>query len=136
MRLIDEIIIHCSATRPKQDIGADWIRNLHVNQNGWTDIGYHYVIRRNGDVEKGRPVMQIGSHCKGHNNFTIGICLVGGLNDDGKPEDNFTLLQWTSLFALVAKLEEQYPIEKISGHNQYSDKACPCFNVPEKFANR
>ena len=135
MRKINEIIIHCSATRPKQDIGADWIRNIHVNQNGWLDIGYHFVIRRNGVVENGRPLDQAGSHCKGHNHDTIGICLVGGLNDDLRPEDNFTDAQWKSLFKLVDELKTRFAIQKISGHNQYSSKACPCFDVTKKFSH-
>ena len=58
MREINDLIVHCSATYGSQDIGAVEIRRVHVDENGWRDIGYHYVIRRNGDIEEGRPVEQ------------------------------------------------------------------------------
>ncbi len=133
MRPIIEIIIHCSATKPSMNIGADWIRELHVKQNKWRDIGYHYVIQRNGAVEDGRPVEQIGAHCQGHNSGTIAICLVGGISSSGKPENNFTPEQFESVQLLINALVEQFPkIKKLSGHNEYANKACPCFNVPEK----
>ena len=63
MSPINEIIIHCAATKPSMDIGADWIRRIHIHENKWRDIGYHYVIRRNGAVEDGRPISQTGTHC-------------------------------------------------------------------------
>jgi len=128
----DEIIIHCSATKPSMDIDAGWIRKIHVQQNKWRDIGYHFVVRRNGTVEPGRPVNQVGAHCEGHNTGTIGICLVGGLSETGRPENNFTPQQFTAVQKLIKDLGVQYPaIIKLSGHNDYANKACPCFNVHE-----
>ncbi len=133
MRRINEIIIHCAATKPSMDIGTDWIRRIHIQQKKWRDIGYHYVIRRNGAVEDGRPVDQIGAHCEGHNTGTIGICLVGGISETGRPENNFTSAQFESVQLLIETLENKYPgIVKLSGHNDYANKACPCFNVHEK----
>lgn len=133
MREINEIIVHCSATKPSMDIGADWIRKIHVQQNKWRDIGYHYVIRRDGAVEHGRPVNQVGAHCQGHNTGTIGICMVGGLTETGRPENNFTPAQFTSVQKLIKDLCVQYPaIIRLSGHNDYASKACPCFNVHQK----
>jgi N-acetyl-anhydromuramyl-L-alanine amidase AmpD len=133
MRPINEIIIHCAATKPSMDIGADWIRRIHIQENKWRDIGYHYVIRRNGAVEEGRPIEQVGAHCNGHNTGTIGICLVGGITETGRPENNFTPAQFESVQLLINTLKSEFPgITKLSGHNDYANRACPCFNVHEK----
>jgi len=133
MRPINEIIIHCSATKPSMDIGADWIRRIHVQQNKWQDIGYHFVIRRNGAIKNGRPVAEIGAHCNGHNTGTIGICMVGGMSETGRPENNLTKAQFETVQQLISSLAKQFPtIIKLSGHNDYTNKACPCFNVHEK----
>lgn len=133
MRPITEFIIHCAATKPSMDIGAAWIRKIHVNQNKWKDIGYHFVIRRDGSVENGRPVDQVGAHCEGHNTGTIGICMVGGISETGRSENNFTPAQFTAVQELIFKLKEQFPaVIKLSGHNDYANKACPSFNVHEK----
>ena len=82
MRKINEIILHCSATPASMDIGAKEIRDWHVNGNHWRDIGYHWVIRRDGTVEKGRPEYQVGAHCLNHNANSIGVCMVGGTKKD------------------------------------------------------
>lgn len=129
----DYIVLHCSATRAIQDIGAKEIRQWH-KARGWKDIGYHYVIRRDGTVETGRkPDDSIGAHVAGHNSNTLGICLVGGLANAApyKPENNFTPTQWTALKALLTKLLKKYPGGKIRGHRDFKGvtKACPCFDA-------
>jgi N-acetyl-anhydromuramyl-L-alanine amidase AmpD len=142
---IDNITIHCSATRPNQDIGADDIRKWHVQGNGWSDIGYHFVIRRDGSEEVGRPISRIGAHVSGHNQGNIGICLVGGLDMESKPADNFTDEQYESLRQLVSNLLMEFPDATVRGHRDWSPdldgdgvveshewmKACPCFSVAE-----
>jgi N-acetylmuramoyl-L-alanine amidase len=113
------------------DVGAADIRRWHRAQ-GWADIGYHYVIRRSGKVEAGRPVDAIGSHVKGHNVDSVGICLVGGLNNETfKPENNYTPQQWESLIRLLKTLRAKYPKAKVRGHRDFPNvhKACPCFNA-------
>lgn len=133
MRWIDEIIVHCSYTKADMDIGVDWIRNIHVNEKGFNDIGYHYVIKRNGDFDHGRKLELEGAHCYGHNKHSIGICLVGGMSDDNQPEDNFTPEQFQRLREMIEILRMQFPdIDKISGHSEYANKACPCFDVLQK----
>jgi N-acetylmuramoyl-L-alanine amidase len=130
-RSTDFIVIHCSATRGVQDIGAADIRRWHKAQ-GWKDIGYAFVIRRNGKVELGRPQGDIGSHVKGYNHNSVGVCMAGGLDDKTwKPTDNFTAAQWASLKVLVAKLVKDYPRAKVWGHRDFPavSKACPCFNA-------
>lgn len=113
------------------DIGADWIRKIHVDENGWEDIGYHIVIRRDGTFENGRQIDVVGAHCKGHNRNSIGICLIGGMDKNGKPDSNFTLAQLTQLNQTVNYLKNYYQIKKISGHRDYSEKECPCLDVHE-----
>ncbi len=125
------VVIHCSATRAIQDIGAADIRRWH-KAKGWSDIGYHLVIRRDGRVEKGRALDAIGSHVKGHNANSVGICLVGGLNNDTyAPEANYTPAQWTALKATVADLLKRYPAARVLGHRDFPGvaKACPCFDA-------
>lgn len=127
----DHIVIHCSATRPTQDIGVRDIRMWH-KQQGWLDVGYHFVIRRDGTVEEGRPIDVVGSHVKGHNSNSVGVCLVGGVDAKMKPEANYTNEQWTSLEAKVAELKGLYPTASIKGHNEFdAGKACPSFNVQD-----
>jgi N-acetylmuramoyl-L-alanine amidase len=127
----DYIVIHCSATRGVQDIGAADIRRWHKAQ-GWSDIGYAWVIRRNGKVEAGRAQDAVGSHVKGYNHRSVGICMAGGLDDKTwKPVDNFTAAQWASLKTLVGRLVKTYPKAKVWGHRDFPAvaKACPCFNA-------
>lgn len=128
-RPIHKLIIHCAATNPNQDIGVSEIRDWHVKGNGWKDIGYHFVIRRNGMLEKGRPLEQIGAHVQGQNTGSIGICLVGGINMKGAAEANFTDLQWAELKSFVRAFKNEYPKASIHGHNEYAAKACPSFDV-------
>ena len=128
MRQIKRIIIHCSATKPDMDIGADEIGQWH-KKRGFNGIGYHDVIRRDGANESGRDIARSGAHCKGHNHDSIGICMVGGVDENGKPEGNFTLRQWRTLDSLVAGYQAKYPGITVHGHNEFSNKACPSFNA-------
>jgi len=148
LKSVDYIVIHAAATRPDMDIGADEIRRLH-RKKGWFDIGYHYVIRRCGAVEKGRPDERPGAHARGFNHISLGVCLVGGAETIGpkvtptsdewyakwankaKGEDNYTDDQWYALEALVLKLKQQYPDAKVLGHRDLPNvnKACPSFNA-------
>lgn len=125
------LVIHCSATRAIQDIGVKEIARWHRDL-GWSGCGYHFVIRRSGRVEAGRPVDDVGSHVQGQNATSVGVCLVGGLNDKTfKPENNFTPQQWASLKKLVSDLTKKYPKAKVLGHRDFPgvQKACPCFSA-------
>ncbi len=132
MRDINTIIIHCSATPPSMDIGVQTIREWHVNERQWSDIGYHYVIKRNGEVQEGRPVQRPGAHVKHYNSDSVGVCWVGGVaQGTSNPEDNRTAEQSESLFALIQKLQEEYPGAAVLGHRDIKGvkKACPSFDV-------
>lgn len=128
MREIHEIIIHCSSTRPSIDIGVEEIRKWHTDK-GWQDIGYHYVVRRNGKVEKGRPEEQVGAHVEGHNAHSLGVCMIGGVDGLNKPDSNFTRLQWAALEILVKRLTNDHRQAQVVGHRMYSSKACPSFDA-------
>nr|DAF68342.1 MAG TPA: endodeoxyribonuclease I [Caudoviricetes sp.] len=128
------IVIHCAATKPSMDIGLREIRQWHV-QKGWLDVGYHYIIRRDGTVETGRPHDVVGAHVQGHNSESLGICMVGGIDDAGKPQDNFTDAQWVSLKSQVKAVTSMYPHAKIVGHRDLdAGKACPSFSVSDWLA--
>lgn len=129
MRKIDEIIVHCSATQESSDIGVYEITNWH-KQRGYNGCGYHFVIRRDGTLETGRDIKKSGAHAKGHNSHSIGVCLVGGVDKYNKGEMNYTIEQWQTLEKLIMELKSTYQIEKVSGHRQYANKECPCFDVP------
>lgn len=108
------------------------IRRWHVSDRGWKDIGYHYLIDRNGTVATGRPVEQVGAHVAGHNTGTIGVCLIGGhgSSETDRFDQHFTAHQDKALRVLLADLKRKFPgVVKITGHNQYAAKACPGFNV-------
>ena len=129
MRKINEIIIHCSATPEGKDFTVDDIRRWHLARK-FADIGYHYVIYRDGSVHKGRAENIAGAHCLGHNAHSIGICYIGGCTADGKhPKDTRTPQQKTALRQLVNQLKFYYPHATVHGHNEFSNKACPSFNV-------
>ena len=129
-----KIVLHCSATEEGQHITTETIRRWHTSPpRNWSDIGYHFVILNDGCgiVERGRPVWRTGAHTRGHND-SIGIVYVGGLRD-GKPADTMTEIQETAFFELVDILREVFGDLSIHGHNEFANKACPSFDVVEKW---
>lgn len=153
MNNVDSIVIHCSASAEGLNIGAKEIEQIHVKQ-GWKTIGYHYVIRLNGVVERGRSEHLEGAHCKdaglsgvAYNKHSIGICYVGGLDKNLKGKDTRTQAQKDAMHKLVAELCKRYKIKEIIGHRDASPdrnhngriepnewvKECPCFDVIPEF---
>lgn len=132
MKSVEKIIIHCAATTADMDIGASEIDKWHRDR-GFFMIGYHYVIRRDGSIEVGRPLDRPGAHARGHNHNSIGICLVGGLDSEGNPADNFTENQFETLKKLLGDLRLSFPKADILGHRDIPNvkKACPSFDVKE-----
>ena len=135
---VREIIVHCSATRPDWMAAAPTsaklaeIRRWHVQGNGWRDIGYHWLIDRDGTVAAGRAMTEIGAHVAGRNAGTIGICLIGGHGSSAEDRfaRHFTPDQDRALRAVIARIKSQTAITAISGHNEHATKACPGFYVP------
>jgi N-acetylmuramoyl-L-alanine amidase len=146
----DHIIIHCAATRADQaEVDAAWIDRIH-KERGWRGCGYHVVITRGGDVQtrKGghpaRPLSQAGAHVgdcgPGWNSRSLGICLAGGIDSRGRPQENFSDDQELSLSELLRTLLLLHPARRtdpprIIGHRDLiretgaPPKACPCFDV-------
>ena len=142
MRKINEIIVHCTATRPEwmsDNSTAAKVKEVtkwHLDR-GWSDCGYHYLIDLDGTTAEARPVEKAGAHAKGHNAHSIGISLFGGHggDQDDKFAENFTPEQDRALRRLIAQLRMEYPaIKTIRGHNEVSAKMCPCFQV-QKWLN-
>jgi len=131
MRRISLIVVHCSAVRPWQRSSAADIDGWHKDK-GWNGIGYHYVVRRDGTVELGRPLEAIGSHVVGHNAHSIGVCYEGGLDALGQKADTRTPEQRQALRTLLEELHKQFPRALIVGHHDLNpQKDCPCFDVSE-----
>lgn len=134
-RTIDEIIVHCSATPEGKDYTVEDIRRSHLAR-GFSDIGYHYVIYRDGSIHQGREESKIGAHCTGHNSHSIGICYIGGCTVDGKtPKDTRTIAQKTSLLSLLRELKKKYPKASIHSHKDFANKACPSFDATKEYSS-
>ena len=138
MRHLDTIFVHCTDTRPdwwsdrRPQDKVNEVRRWHTQDRGWSDIGYHYLIDRDGTVVEGRPIERTGAHVKGHNKTSVGISLFGGHggSQDDKFSEHFTPEQDRALRKLIAQLRMEYPsITKVRGHNEVSPKMCPCFTV-------
>ena len=136
MRKITLIVIHCSAVRPDQTSSAAQIDTWHRQRGFHLGIGYHYVIRRNGEIEAGRPEYLVGAHCKNHNAHSIGVCYEGGLDIRGQPDDTRTEAQKKTLLSLLRALKVEYPDALIVGHHDLNPlKACPCFDAVQEYKN-
>lgn len=131
-RTIKEIIVHCTATKENIEYTIEDIRQWHKSQ-GWSDIGYHYVIYLDGSIHEGRDVDIAGAHCKGHNSISIGVVYIGGLSPEGIPQDTRTEAQKEGLLTLLLELKKLYPEANIYPHYKFANKACPCFDVEEEY---
>ena len=144
MRLINLIVVHCSATRcdrryTELDLTTDHLRR------GFSGAGYHFYIRLDGDIKSLRPLDLPGAHVRGHNAHSIGICYEGGLDEQGRPSDTRTPFQKHSLRVLVMLLLRDYPGARLCGHRDLSPdlngngviepeewmKQCPCFDAAD-----
>ena len=135
MRKINEIIVHCAAKPEGKNFKAADIDRWH-RERKMKCIGYHYVVDLDGTVEPGRPESEIGAHCLGHNQYSIGVCYVGGVAADGKtPKDTRTAAQKEALLALLKKLRAKYPNASIHGHRDFAAKACPSFDATREYVN-
>ena len=142
MRKIDMIVIHCSATRADVPLSPSQLDEMH-RQRGFDGCGYHYYVRRDGEICTMRLVDRPGAHAKGYNQHSIGVCYEGGLDEQGRPADTRTELQKRSLRVLVRVLAMDFQTRRIVGHRDLSPdlngdgviepeewtKVCPCFDV-------
>lgn len=138
-----QIAIHCSETTATENADVDIIRTWHTDPaphgRGWKDIGYHFVITRDGTVQPGRPIWSVPAAVLDENNHIVAVCLVGGCDTHDKEENNFTPLQWNALSVLVTALINAFPDvranpQPVLGHRDYASgkaegKFCPSFDV-------
>lgn len=142
MRKVDLIVVHCSATREDRDFTEHDLEVCH-RRRGFNGVGYHFYIRKNGDIKTTRPLARVGAHAKGHNAHSIGVCYEGGLDGNGCPKNTLTRWQEHSLRVLIAVLLKDYPGSRVCGHRDLSPdrngngevepeewvKECPCLDV-------
>lgn len=137
-RMINKIIVHCTATPEGRAVSVAEIRSWHTlpkpKGNGWSDIGYHYIIGLKGERWNGRDVDLVGAHCENHNANSIGVVYVGGVDKNGKPKDTRTIEQKNALAKLLRELRRIYPKAKIYGHRDFSSKACPSFDAKSEYS--
>lgn len=128
---IKYIVLHYSATYADQDLGVADIRKMHL-KNGWNDVGYHYIIKRDGTVQKGRQDNVVGAHVAGFNTGSLGICCIGGLERATGPNvgvDNRTDAQKAATVRLVRDLLAKHPGAQVVGHKDLKPTQCPGFDV-------
>ena len=126
------IIIHSTNTKPNVDLSARDIDEKH-RKKGLLKIGYHCVVKRDGTIDLGRPFSEIGAHLQNYDPESIGVCIVGGLNNRGIVAPDYTKEQFKSLFFLLNTLKYVYTKAKIVGHRDVDSGECPSFNVSEWF---
>ena len=133
MRTINLIVIHCSATEEGKDYSVEEITRWH-KARGFRTIGYHFLIHSDGSIdgeaEGCRSIMEIGAHAKGYNRRSIGICYIGGLLHK-EPADTRTAAQINAMRCLVKAIQSMFR-SAVIGHNEVSNKSCPCFNVEKE----
>lgn len=131
-RPINWLIIHAAATKKSMNISASDVDLWH-RAKGWNGIGYNFFIKFDGTIERGRSLHNYGAHTVGRsgNKKSIGICLEGGMGEDGKEKDTLTPEQWNAIIRIFCEAKKHYPSIKIAGHNQFDRKPCPCFDVRE-----
>ena len=145
MREINLIVVHCSATRADRDFTENDLEVCHRHR-GFNGAGYHFYIRKNGDIKNTRPLEKPGAHALGYNAYSIGICYEGGLDVRYRAADTRTEWQKHSLRVLIRTLLMDYPGCRVCGHRDLSPdrngdgrispeewvKECPCFEVTSK----
>jgi N-acetylmuramoyl-L-alanine amidase len=152
-RAITFAVVHCAATTPGWYEGKSsaekvaeikrWHTDPKPQGRGWRNIGYHFIIDRDGTIVAGaplgnaRPMEQIGAHVRGKNRGSVGICLLGGHGSATTDEwqDHFNPSQINSLKALLFALERLYPGLDVFGHNTFAAKACPGFDMEDLWAD-
>ena len=124
-KVLEYIVIHHTASTAKETV--EQIHNFHINNNGWAGIGYHFYIRKDGTIYKGRDEKYAGAHCENYNSVSLGICLEGNFEIE-KPTDN----QLKSLSELLQHLKQKYGNVQVVGHRDLNATACPGKNLYSK----
>ena len=135
MRIINKLIVHCSATREGMNVSRDTIRDWHLAR-GFNDIGYHFYIDLDGNIHKGRDIAKIGAHSKGQNRSSIGICYCGGVESDGKtPKDTRNEAQKEALLCVLRTMKAREPEAVMHSQRDFANKAWPSLEATEEYKN-
>lgn len=146
MRNINYIAVHCTASHQSMTIEG---LKQEFKRKGWVNPGYHYVVSPDGKITQLLDEEKVSNGVKGFNSVSINVAYIGGIDTNGKPNDNRTDAQKASLRSLLKMLHKKYPTAVIQGHRDFSPdlnkdgkitpnewmKACPCFNAKEEYAN-
>ena len=127
-KVLEYIVIHHMASTAKETV--EQIHNFHINNNGWAGIGYHFYIRKDGTIYKGRDEKYAGAHCVDYNSISLGICLEGNFEIE-QPTDN----QLKSLSELLQHLKQKYGNVQVVGHRDLNATACPGKNLYSKLGS-
>lgn len=146
MRKIKYIAVHCTAGSQKSTVRD---LELEFKRKGWKAPGYHYVITEDGKIHQLLDTEKVSNGVKGYNSVTVNVAYTGGIDANGKSEDNRTEAQKDSLIKLLKLLKQKYPEAVIQGHRDFSPdkngngvvdsweriKDCPCFNAKTEYKN-
>ena len=139
MRNIKRIFIHCTAGPQNQSI--ETIKNYWKNVRKWKNVGYHYIIKADGEVVQLLDESKSSNGVAGYNSTSINVCYIGGIDGKGNAIDNRTEAQKASLITLLKDLKKRYPDAEILGHREIWGfdkskwkKMCPCFPAKAEYA--
>lgn len=122
MKKVEGIGLHHSGVTVLQSVEV--IHNYHKGK-GWAGIGYHYYVRKDGSIYRGRPESMAGAHCNGINSISIGICAEGNFS-----EETMSNVQKQALLELVKDIKSRYDIKWVRGHKEILSTSCPGTNFP------
>ena len=124
-RKINRVFLHCSASDHEHHDDVSVMRKWHLDR-GWSDVGYHFFIKKDGTLQEGRPLNRTPAAQRGHNTGTIAICL------HGLDVFKFTREQFRTLYSLCDRIDMAYERQvTFHAHNEVAAKACPVFDVKQ-----
>ena len=134
MKEVLYLVLHCSSTRVSQQVTVEDIDRWHRDK-GSASCGYHWIVLQDGTIQAGRAEQYAGAHVKGYNQHAIGVCYIGGVDENGKYADTRTPAQKAALWHLFKNLKESYPQAMIIGHRDFPNvhKACPCLDAKKEY---
>jgi N-acetylmuramoyl-L-alanine amidase len=129
LRDIKNIVIHCTATPLSTTVES--IKRYWREHLGWKNPGYHFLIEKNGNVQYLHDIEKVANGVRGHNQNSIHIAYIGGVDKNQRAIDNRTRQQCISMLLLVNEFHEMFPEADIKGHRDFSGvaKDCPSFDV-------
>ena len=135
LKEVKYLVVHCTATKLSQRVSVEDIDRWH-KARGWSGIGYHWYVDRDGHIFPGRSEREAGAHVIGYNHCSIGICYEGGLDEQGNSADTRTPAQKSALLFIIKDLKQSYPNAIVLGHRDFPGvhKDCPCFDAKTEYS--